>query len=41
LPIIRIEMWAGRNLDQRRALAHELTKLLVEITGCELDTVPA
>jgi 4-oxalocrotonate tautomerase len=39
MPIIRVEMWQGRTLEQKRQLARELTDVLVRIAGCDQSTV--
>ena len=35
MPIIRVEMWQGRTLDQKRQLARELTDVVVRIVRCD------
>lgn len=35
MPIVHVEMLEGRSLDQKRALARELTEVVVRV--CEVD----
>jgi 4-oxalocrotonate tautomerase len=39
MPIIRVEMWEGRSLEQKRRLAREVTDLVAEIIMCDPTTV--
>lgn len=39
MPIIRVELWEGRDLVQKRRLARELTDTVARITGCDPATV--
>lgn len=39
MPILRLEMHPGRTLDQKRAFAHEVTRVVVETLGCPPDSV--
>ncbi len=39
MPIIRIEMWEGRTLDQKRELVEVLTKEMARIAKCGVDSV--
>ena len=39
MPIIRVEMWEGRTLDQKRELVEVLTREMDRITGCGPDSV--
>jgi 4-oxalocrotonate tautomerase len=39
MPIVRVEMWEGRTLDQKRRLARELTDLIAEVVDCDPETV--
>ena len=39
MPIIRVEMWEGRSLEQKRRVARELTEPLVRIIDCDPATV--
>ncbi len=35
MPIVRVEMWAGRPPEFRAALAKEITDVVVRHVGCE------
>lgn len=39
MPIIRIEMWAGRSLEQKRELVEVLTRETARIAGCGPESV--
>jgi 4-oxalocrotonate tautomerase len=39
MPIIRVEMWEGRTVEQKRQLARELTEVLVRVAQCDESTV--
>jgi len=39
MPIVRIEMWEGRSLEQKRQLAREITASVSDIIGCDSGTV--
>ncbi|MBY0572123.1 MAG: 4-oxalocrotonate tautomerase [Undibacterium sp.] len=39
MPIIRVEMWEGRSLDQKRQLVATLTRETALITGCSEDSI--
>jgi len=39
MPIIRVEMWEGRNVEVKRRLARELTDTLARIIDCDPSTV--
>lgn len=39
MPIIRIEMWTGRSLEQKRELVEVLTRETARITGCGPESV--
>src|SRR5437016_6193837 len=39
MPVVRVEMWAGRSLDQKRRLAAELTEVLARVAECDPATV--
>ncbi len=39
MPIIRVEMYKGRTLDQKRALAKELTEAFVKVGGGKPEAV--
>lgn len=39
MPIIRVEMFKGRNRDEKRKLAEALTNAMVEATGARKEAV--
>jgi 4-oxalocrotonate tautomerase len=39
MPIIRVEMWEGRSVDQKRELVEVISKETARITGCELSSI--
>lgn len=39
MPVIRIEMLAGRSVEQKRKFAQEVTKLACETFNCKPDTL--
>jgi 4-oxalocrotonate tautomerase len=39
MPIIRVEMWEGRSLEQKQRLVRELTDVLTRIVDCDPATV--
>jgi 4-oxalocrotonate tautomerase len=39
MPIIRVEMWEGRDLEQKRRIARDLTDALTAIIDCDPQTV--
>jgi 4-oxalocrotonate tautomerase len=39
MPIIRVEMWEGRDVEVKRRLARELTDTLARIIDCDPTTV--
>lgn len=39
MPIIRVEMFAGRDREQKRKLVKALTDAMVETTGANRDAV--
>jgi len=39
MPTVRIEMWSGRTLDQKRSLVQLVTKAIVEALGVPSKTV--
>ena len=39
MPIIRVELFEGRSLDQKRALAEELTEAFLRTAGGNRDSV--
>ena len=39
MPIIRVEIWEGRSLEQKRELVEVLSKETARIAGCSVDSV--
>ncbi len=39
MPIIRVEMFKGRDDDQKRALVRELTDTFVRVTGARAESL--
>ena len=39
MPVVQIEMFAGRTLDQKRAMVKEMTEVLVKTINCTADDV--
>ncbi|MDJ0621872.1 MAG: 4-oxalocrotonate tautomerase [Desulfocapsaceae bacterium] len=39
MPVIRVEMWEGRSLEQKRELVEVLSKETARIAGCEVASV--
>lgn len=39
MPIVRIEMFEGRSVDQKRRLARELTEVFASTLGCDPASV--
>ena len=39
MPIIRVEMFDGRSIEQKKELVESLTKETARITGCGVDSV--
>lgn len=39
MPIVRVEMWQGRTLEQKRQLVRELTEVVARVSGCDASTV--
>jgi 4-oxalocrotonate tautomerase len=39
MPIVRIEFWEGRSLEQKRALASQLTRVVSRIADCDPSVV--
>lgn len=39
MPVLRVEMWAGRTTDQKRELVAVLSKETARITGCDIASV--
>ena len=39
MPVLRVDMWEGRTIDQKRELVEVLSKETARITGCALTSV--
>lgn len=39
MPIVRIDMWEGRTVAQKRLLVRELTQVLARVAECDPATV--
>lgn len=39
MPIIRVEMWEGRSLGQKREFVAKLTREAARILGCWVESV--
>jgi len=39
MPLIRVDMWAGRTVAQKRELVEVLTQETARITGCGVESV--
>ena len=39
MPIVQVEMFEGRNLDQKRAMVKEITEALVKTINCNAADV--
>ncbi len=39
MPVIKVEMWEGRALEQKRELVEVLTKETARIIGCSLESI--
>ena len=39
MPIIKVEMWEGRTLEQKRELVEVLTKETARIAGCSIEFI--
>ncbi len=39
MPIIRVEMWEGRSIQQKKELVEVLSKETSRITGCDIGSV--
>lgn len=39
MPILRVEMWEGRTLEQKRELAEVLTRETARIAGCPPESI--
>ena len=39
MPVITVRLWTGRTRTQKAELARRITDAMVEVAGCERDTV--
>ena len=39
MPILRVEMWEGRSIEQKRELVDVLSRETARITGCDVSSV--
>lgn len=39
MPVVTIEMWEGRSLEQKRQLVQAMTKAMVDIAGVNPETL--
>ncbi len=39
MPIVRVEMWAGRTQEAKKKLIEELTKVVCQTIGCPPEAV--
>jgi len=39
MAIVRVEMWSGRSVEQKRALTKAITEDMEKIAGCDPETV--
>jgi 4-oxalocrotonate tautomerase len=39
MPIIQIDMWEGRSIEQKRRLAREVTNVVAAVIDCDPSTV--
>lgn len=39
MPIVRVEMWQGRTLEQKRQIVRELTEVVARVSCCDAKTV--
>ncbi len=39
MPVIRVEMWEGRTVEQKKELVEVLSKETARIAGCSLESV--
>lgn len=39
MPIVKIEMWKGRNKEQKRKMVKEVTAAIVNSIGCPAESV--
>ncbi|MCX6695351.1 MAG: 4-oxalocrotonate tautomerase [Candidatus Altiarchaeota archaeon] len=39
MPVVRIEMWAGRSKEQKKKLIEDVTKAVCDCIGCPPEAV--
>ena len=39
MPIVRVEMWEGRSVNQKRELVEVLSRETARITGCDISSI--
>ena len=39
MPILRVEMWEGRSVEQKRRLVRELTDVFASVVDCDPSSV--
>ena len=39
MPIVRVEMWEGRSVDQKKELVEVLSKETARVTGCDVSSI--
>lgn len=39
MPVVRVEMWEGRSVEQKRQLVESLSRETARITGCSLESI--
>jgi len=39
MPVIRVEMWEGRTVEQKRELVEVFSREMARICGCSIDSV--
>ena len=39
MPVITVRLWEGRTRTQKAELARRITEAMVEVAGCDRDTV--
>ncbi len=39
MPLVNVDLWEGRKVEEKKKLVAGITKLFVEITGCPKEAV--
>jgi len=39
MPLVNVDLWEGRKVEEKKKLVAEITNLFVEITGCPKEAV--